>query len=352
MSRRTMVSALAVVGLLAVVALGQPPDSGQTKAKKTFAGPDGKKADPTDAAVKAALANDSDVQVARAKVLLAEAELAKAKQAVVLKVMLLQATIQEQKAAVEAARERVALAERMHKTSQMTQTQLLDERTKLESAQAALVRTETELKLLTGAGKEMGMEGAPGATDPTAEQALLWFSRRMLEGRALETTLHGYGTKTPVGAVPERIRAALDKPVKLGAKGEKVTFEKAMDVFKMDAGLDVPVRGKFPFILGKPPQLGDDKKIQAPSTIEIMSEGEELPVGAWFQLFEDIAVGTQPDYSLRRFHFYVRDYGLFITVADAAPANAPTLTEFWKQKPPVAKKGPKEVGEPEKKAGN
>ena len=46
--------------------------------------------------------------------------------------------------------------------------------------------------------------------------------------------------------LPAAIRAALDKSVKLGAKGEMITFEKALEVFKKDAGLDVPVRGKFP----------------------------------------------------------------------------------------------------------
>ena len=48
------------------------------------------------------------------------------------------------------------------------------------------------------------------------------------------------------GPIPDRIRAALDKPVKLGAKGEKMTFDKALEVFRKEAGLDVPVRGTFP----------------------------------------------------------------------------------------------------------
>ena len=58
--------------------------------------------------MKAALANDPDVQVARAKVLLAEAEMAKARQAVVLKVMTLRASIEEHRRNVDAASERLA----------------------------------------------------------------------------------------------------------------------------------------------------------------------------------------------------------------------------------------------------
>jgi hypothetical protein len=66
-----------------------------------------------------------------------------------------------------------------------------------------------------------------------------------------------------------------------------------------------------------------------PSTLpEIVSEGEELPVGAWFQLFQDTAAAHNPGFT-----FYVREYGLLIANKQSAPPDAPTLTEFWKQKP-------------------
>ena len=39
-----------------------------------------------------------------------------------------------------------------------------------------------------------------------------------------------------------RIRAALHKPVQLGAKGEKVAFGKAIESIRKDARFDVPVR--------------------------------------------------------------------------------------------------------------
>lgn len=110
------------------------------------------------------------------------------------------------------------------------------------------------------------------------------------------------------GPIPDRIRAALDKSVKLGAKGEKVTLAKALEVFKKDAGLDVPVR-----------EFG---RVTA-----ITTDGEELPVGAWFQLFAD------GNLDLR---FLVREHGLLIAIKDQAPPDALGVVEFWKHKPTAA----------------
>ena len=80
--RRLTASALFLAGLFAVAVAAEPPagspdqpGTGSGTAKKGDG--DKKKADPTDATVAAALANDPDVKVARAKVQLAEAELAK-----------------------------------------------------------------------------------------------------------------------------------------------------------------------------------------------------------------------------------------------------------------------------------
>ena len=89
-----------------------------------------------------------------------------------------------------------------------------------------------------------------------------------------------------------------------------MTFEQALAVFKKEAGLDVPVR------------YGGRAGLLGP----IKSEGEELPIGAWFQLYQDQDVSGSI--------LYVRDYGLLCTTKDTAPPDAPTLTEFWKQKLP------------------
>ena len=372
MCRRFATSLLFLAGLLAV-AVAQPPGTdkqpdpmgkagGKTGGKQSadplagfmeqMAGNKNAPNKSADAAVAAALVNDPDVKVARAKVQLAEAELTKAKQAVVMKVLTLKASISEHESAVRSMQDRVAWAERLVDKGQMTQAQLLDDRAKLGSAQAALAKAETELKLLTGSDRLGPVADLIDVTDPNqaaVESGLKWLAaQQRLEQRDYATRMYlaqlalgeSIDKLAVKGPVPDRIRAALDKPVKLGAKGEKVTFEKALEVFKKDAGLDVPVRGAFPTRAvvefdpirnptGPPPQA------QA-RPIEVVSEGEELPVGAWFQLFEDNAAFVSGGVT-RRFRFYVREYGLFLASGDLAPPDAPTLIEFWKQKPAAKK---------------
>jgi hypothetical protein len=363
MRRFLTASALFALGLVTAAASGQPQPEAPPKAKTEDKGapskPTAPKYDPTDAAIASALAHDPDVKMALAKIQLAEAELAKARQAITLKVVTLKAKLDQLRTDVRGAEERVVWAARMVEKGMFNQAQLLTERDKLEAVKAALAAAEVEWKLLTGAAP-----GAPGAgndggaawlslaagvrDDETVSRALLWLATQPGGGddlavwRAFRALVLARERTAVKGPISDRIRAALDKPVKLGAKGEKVTFAKALEVFKKEVGLDVPVRGTFP----ERPAV-DPKKPNEVQThpIEIVSEGEELPVGAWFQLFEDSAVfwhrsGTTP----RRFahRFYVREYGLLISSDDTAPPDAPTLLDFWKRKPePEAKTEPK-----------
>src|SRR5690242_6987409 len=127
MQRTTMASALFAVALFALTAAAQNPAlyrervivesdypipfqfvKAQTPAPPPKEKEKEKKADSLDAAIAAALANDPDVKVARATVQLAEAGLATARQATVLKVTNLTFTITELKTAVAGAEHRVA----------------------------------------------------------------------------------------------------------------------------------------------------------------------------------------------------------------------------------------------------
>jgi hypothetical protein len=312
MSRRTMVSALLLAGLFAVGAVGQDPKSSGSAPK-----PKEKKADPADMAIAAALANDPDVLVARAKVQLAEAELAKARQTVVLKVMNLNGAIQEQKSAVALAEDRLAWSARMVEKGLIEKRQMVEDRAKLESAKAALTRSQMELKLLTGGDKEQGIEIIPGTPYDRAMARYLMSARPGEEAQhasalAFLAGLDAYRTAHAVkGPIPDTIRTALDKRVKLGRKDFKVPvpFEEALAIFKKEAGLDVPVR------------------ILVKDVSSIIPQGEELPVGAWFQLFAD----GNPDA-----RFLVREYGLLVAPKATAPPDAVSVMDFWKQKPAAA----------------
>ncbi|VTR91771.1 unnamed protein product [Gemmata massiliana] len=331
--RRLTASALFALTLCATTISAQPPNpEPQPKALGDKA--DKKPTDPADAGISAALANDADVKMAKAKIQLAEAELAKARQVVTLKVLTLKAKIDQLRSELVAAEERVKATKGMVDKGTLPQAPLLIEREKLATAKTALALAEAEWKLLTGSDSD---KLTARVVDLVALDELLNTRKRNaeLEARIANRAILELQKKL-VGAVPDQIRAALDKPVKLGAKGERVPFEKALEVFKKEAGLDVPVRG-FPTAIFDPVtgrQLLEPTG--QPRTIGITSQGETLPVGAWFQLLQDENRGA----------FYVREYGLLF--ATTAPPDAPTLTEFWKQKP-AAKPEPESEPKPEPK---
>lgn len=304
MRRLLTTSALVALALCVTNASGQPPGGGapQPPPKAADKKADAKLGDPTDAAIAAALAHDADVKMARAKIQLAEAELAKARQAVTLKVVTLRTKIDQFKLEVASAQVQYDRTLKLVETARVSQAELALARDKLDAAKAALALVEAELKLLTG-----------GATDKLAAVAVevVW-DDATVRRRYVDALVELQRAATPAGAIPDRIRAALDKPVTLGAKGESVTFEQALEAFKK-AGLDVPVRNGFKFTA-------------------VASLGEELPVGAWLQLFAD----GNPNVRI-----VVREYGLLVTLKSEVPPDAPTVTEFWKQKPAAKPEGKK-----------
>ncbi len=338
MWRKRTVSALFGLGLLAITAAGQPPAADKKPAEKV---PEKKAADPLEALIEAALVHDPDVRMARAKVELAEAELAKARSLVTHKVISLKSTIEEQKRTVAANQTRVFEAERLLRNGSAPQSLLLDAREKLESAQAALALSETELKLITGGGPGSRVLQAPPddvhrlakaswqgcavchLVGPTPHSGLNVPRRLADQAPALspptvwteELLLHAammnQRHSPPAGPVSDRIRVALDKKVRLGPKGEVVPFDKALEVFKTEAGLDIPVR-----------------PMPRPMPV-IESQGETLTIGAWFQLYQDTGRKGEP------LVFYVREYGLLVANRQTAPPDAQTITQLWKQPLPA-----------------
>lgn len=371
MPRLLAASALFAVGLLAVTGAAQPPGlpvgDGKTAppagekaapppkaADKQYTGPAGKKAadkkdEPVERLIEAALANDPDVKMARAEIALAEAKLAKARQGVAVKVTTLRATVQELRSAVASAADKIAYTEGMVKKGFMSAEQVPAEKDKLEAARLRLAGAEAELKLVAGDGLRAADPAAPRAFDPgallsdqlQADHAYSVLVARMAalkrlgptpacntchdaarDGDLLAANWHGCpgilqnvqpaAPAAPKGPVSDRLQAALDKPVSLGAKDAKITFEQAVEAFKKDAGLDVPVRAEV--------KVGP-----------VVSLGETLPVGAWLQLFADGTPGTR---------LLVREYGVLVTTKDLAPPDGVSVFEFWKQKPAAPKAAP------------
>ncbi|MBX9628474.1 MAG: hypothetical protein K2X82_32050 [Gemmataceae bacterium] len=346
MRRHLAASTLFAAGLVAMTASAQPPagDKAPPQRLPEKKAPE-KKADGVDAQIEAALATDPDIRMARAKIALAEAELAKARQGVALKVTTLRAGIEEQRTAAALAEVGLRDAEVRFATVNAggSREQVLAARVKLEAAKATQARAEAELKLLVGDGPKVAAAPDQAATGPAA---IAWYNARnsydhaviaallasqlqrsgpaqactvchdvARDGNILEKNWHGCpgivnevarpAPAAPKGPVSDRLRAALDKSVSLGAKDAKVTFEQAVEAFKKEAGLDVPVRAEA--------KVGP-----------VVSLGESLPVGAWLQLFADGTAGTR---------ILVREYGLLVTTKELAPPDGVSVFDFWKQKP-------------------
>jgi hypothetical protein len=314
MTRRLLTLSAFAAGLFAVAAFAQPPAGEKGGGKKA----DAKKADAPvpDTAIEAALANDPDVRMARAKMQLAEAEWVKARQAVAAKVLTLRSQIADQKRMVNTIEESFALLRAGFDRNQVSRSEMLTAREKLEAAQANLARSEMELKLVTGGGGVPAAHGVlacpaamKGATNCTACHVMPGGFQGVVADRldaSAALVWLGAKVKAPTGPVTDRLRTALDQPVRIGEKGKRVAFDKAMEAFRA-AGLDVPVR-------------------PLPSALEVATDGEELPIGAWLQLYQDMAAMKGEGFA-----FYVREYGLLVADKQTAPPDAPTLTEFWKQ---------------------
>src|SRR6185312_15178329 len=138
---RTVVASLLFGAMMIAVAKAQtvtpPPAPAKNKA-----------ADSLDALIGAALANDADVKLARAKVQLAEAELARARQTVTHRVVALDSSVREQKKAIATAETGLQLVTAAYQKGSAPLGDVLPYREKLETAQAKLASLETELKLL------------------------------------------------------------------------------------------------------------------------------------------------------------------------------------------------------------
>lgn len=297
--RRLTISALFALSL-ALTATGQPPN--HPKGKPADDKKAEKKPDPADAAIAAALANDADVKMAQAKMQLAEAELVKARFAVTQKVFAAQSAMQQAKLTLATNELELANTRRYLEAERVPNPELhpsyrvaLD---KVALAKTKLAAAEVEWKLLTGGpgASRVVVNLIPGLRYEAVVQEY-WLDERKLylaeESRAAVK-----------GPVADRLRAALDKPVKLRGK---LDFPTVIDGFRQGAGLDVPFRLK--------------------TELEpITSEGETLPVGAWLQLFLD---------SNRGVVMVVREYGVLVTVKESAPPDAIGIIDFWKQKPPA-----------------
>jgi hypothetical protein len=314
-----LITSAGLLAGLCCVALGQQPT------------PPPKAAEPKKAAepdvIALALANDPDVQIAQAKASLAQAELLKARQAVVLRITQMQNQIRQLEGESAATAEQYSYVNSMHQKGVATSAELRTAQAVHQKATAMLEQAQMELKLITGQVPEanytqaadlieLTRRGGGTATPLLPEKEAEAIAQLHKLEQEREQTALNEKVAAMKGPVSDRLRKALDKPATL--PDGNISLKEALQVFKERDGLDVIVRCE-----------------QIDTSIE--SNGQELPMGAWLHLYEDAG----------EFQFYVRPYGLLGTINEGPP-SAPTLQQFWKMSA-MSPKVPDEGAAKEKK---
>jgi hypothetical protein len=252
--------------------------------------------------LESALRSHPDIRTAEARLLLARADLEKARMETAHKVALAYMEVQVKREKLTEARRRLIVQEVLHKRGGSPESDLIE-------AQAAVSRLSSEVR----AGEEAL---AILAASPDAA----WRSLVDKASEAREPRVPGLGGKGDVRPGPgkpptspdktfpiseeitQRLRKAL--ALKVSVKLDGANLDDVIDSLKRDAKIYI-----------KTPGEGYKVAVSTPS--------EELSFGAVCQLIEDSVF----------LRFVVREYGLILIPEDYIPPGSVTLMELWKAGP-------------------
>ncbi|HLW66091.1 MAG TPA: hypothetical protein VKS79_12340 [Gemmataceae bacterium] len=302
-----------------------------------------------------ALRNNPDIRVAEAKLREAEANLNKARIQVMQQVVSLKNAVDAQKKAAEVAEQSHKRIQELKKSNVVPEAEVTQSEALLAKAKADLAKLEADLAIPLGRlpGKYDTVDGGsntifqglsrndaiwldwsntlnlnasnnpwtypqatyPGQWTPQAQ----WQLNNLGSGNVtnpyqIPSTIrtvvnlpadYSGTTKAAAGSVADKIRTALDKPIKIEWK-QPMPLNDVIEFLRSKAEIDVPFR-----IL-----LDNDAK----SRIDLMTG--ELPLGAWLQAVED---------SIPQLIIVVRDYGLVVTTRGRLPQDAEPVRSFWQR---------------------
>lgn len=295
---------LAAVGVLS----GQPPAAPKSDEK-----PSAK--DSLEQLLVEALKNSPEIQLAEAKLREAEALLRQTRLSIMQKVIEQQSAIETQKSKATLGEANLLRITKLFEKGMVSSEELAKVKADVEAVKVAMKQAELTLNGLTGklnVGGAAGpaMVGVPGPGMPgMGMPGGLSFGGPM-GGGALGVGGGGGGLgvvgeaqpRPPRGPMAEKVRAALNKKVKI-EKPILLTL-KELPRWLRDNGADVPFQTQL--------RSKDDEKV----SITLIGE---ITLGAAFQMLEDVAPGLQ---------FFVREYGILITMEGGA--NAMPLLDFWR----------------------
>jgi hypothetical protein len=309
-----------------------------------------------------ALRNNPDIRVAEAKLREAEANLNKARIQVMQTVVSLKNAVDAQKKAVE-------MAELSHKRNMELKSNNVISDAEVQQSEALLAKAKADLAKLEAdlaipLGRLPGKYGTADGSSNTIFQGLstndgvwvdwgnanlsvtsnpwIYLGQSTFPGQwtpqaqwqlGLNNTLFnpnqgnwnvtpGQGTRTVInmpadftssvtvksapGSIADKIRTALDKPIKVEWK-QPMPLTQVIEFLRSKAETDVPFR-----------ILVDTASKE--ERIDLMNG--ELPLGAWLQAVED---------SIPQLIIVVRDYGVVVTTRGRLPQDAESLRDFWRR---------------------
>lgn len=253
-----------------------------------------------------ALQNNPDIRVAAAKLAEADAELNRTRLQVIQKVVMLHHAILSQKAVVEVTQKKYDRVKDLNQ-SRAINSQMVDEASaELTAAKAKLEELEAQMPALLG---KTPQGNYTGNYTQTLQQARLLHqegirsSLQTRRGMIAEAEWKWERIHKATGSIAEKIRKALQTPVKVDYKD-----------MKLGAILDD---------LAKKVAGASFRLINAKEHKTSMRFEETLPLSAVLQALSD-------EFDC---YFYVREYGILAAFPNSAPSGAMTVEEFLRQKP-------------------
>jgi hypothetical protein len=285
-----------------------------------------------------ALKDNPDIRVAEAKVREADAELNRVRLLVTQKVIALQRSLESQRALVELADKDLKRYREAGRAGQVA-----DAQERLTQAKTKLAEVEAEMPYLLGKPPQAEPKG--GLTLGYREN-LLWPQNY----NAIESSFHpnvmnpfynrfgaGPNVLSPYMAPNWGWAAALHPPATPAVGSAAERLRKALDVPVRMQVSNQPLADVLHYLEEKAPGLAFrilDAKDKQVSELAVSLTLHEVPTGAVLQALQDSFPGLS---------FVVREYGVLVTWADRVPPGALRLDSFWKadaEKRPPGKESP------------
>ena len=330
--------------MLAAPAFGQQPPPARPKPPDKVGEKPKPAADSLEAVIADALKNNPDIVAAQAKVREAENNLNKVRAEVMVAVAAQQDIVKQAKETFASAESIINQRRKLYKAGQLSELEMLAAETEYQRAKSELVKVEADLHKLVGRVPGLAMPGGVGVSDSVwSDRATVteWSNRTInppatwrsdvpvlfdYRGKSVYTPipmaeslkwdLAGGGKAAGGSSMIEKIRAALDKPVKVDKPFHDVPVQDVLAYLRDAAAKDVPFRALIG-TAGHPQQV----------PVSLMPG--ELPLAAWLIAIQDEASDLV---------FLVREYGILVTTRERAPKDAIPVAEFWRSSKAVKPK--------------